>query len=240
MDVILKAKANDFIEMLTGRRLSKKINYVDDSRFQLIRKYKIDTVIDVGANRGQWAKPLVKEFPTVSVHSFEPLEQVFISLESASREYPNWMVHNLGVGSKSQRSLMNVASNSGLSSSFLEPNNHSVVHPDILFEKSSAEIQIIALDDFDALGAKSLVKIDTGGYESSVLDGLETKLDLVSVIEIESSFTPMYEGETSHHKIIKRLEDAGFVPYSFGNVHRDVDGRVWQLDTILVKRDLLG
>jgi FkbM family methyltransferase len=239
MDVILKAKVNDFIEALTGRRLIKNINYLEDSRFQLIPKYKIDTLIDVGANRGQWAKPLVKKFPLINVHSFEPLEQVFISLEMESREYPNWMVHNLGVGSKSQRSLMNVASNSGLSSSFLEPNNHSVVHPEIVFEKSSAEIQIMALDNFDAFGARNLVKIDTGGYESSVLDGLETKLDFISIIEIESSFTPMYAAESSHHKIISRLEDAGYVPYSFGNVHRDVNGRVWQLDTILVKRDLL-
>ena len=239
MDVILKSKANDFIEALTGRRLSQNINYLDQSRFQLISKYDIDTVIDVGANQGQWAKSLVKEFPLVTVHSFEPLKQVFISLEMNSRGNPNWKVHNLGVGSKNQRASMNVASNSGLSSSFLEPNNHTVVHPDIEFEKSVNEIQIIPLDDFNGFGSRNLVKIDTGGYESSVLDGLENKLDRVSVIEIESSFTPMYEGELSHHRIISRLEDSGYIPYSFGNVHRDRDGRVWQLDTILVKRDLL-
>jgi hypothetical protein len=143
------------------------------------------------------------------------------------------------VGSRSDVARINVASNSGLSSSFLKSTNHSVVHPTIYFEKNDAEIEILPLDNFMGFGSRNFLKIDTGGYENAVLDGISGKINLISLIEIESSFTPMYEGESTHHRLISRLEDLGFVPILFGNVHRDVSGRVWQLDTLLISKELL-
>jgi FkbM family methyltransferase len=239
MDSILKSAINDLLEILTGRRLTKNIDFLGDSRNALIERYAVDTIIDVRANNGQWAISLAKKFPSVNFHSFEPLPAVFECLELTARDYKNWNVYNLGVGSKNKAARINIASNSGLSSSFLESTNHSVVHPNIHFEKNYAEIEIVPLDNFMYFGSRNFLKIDTGGYENSVLDGISKKIKLISVIEIESSFTPMYECESTHHRIISRLEDEGFVPISFGNVHRDASGRVWQLDTLLINKELL-
>lgn len=239
MDSILKSAINNLLENLTGRRLTKNIDFFGESRNSLIERYSVDTIIDVGANKGQWAVSLVENFPFVNFHSFEPLPAVFEYLEITARDYDNWNVYNLGVGSKSEVACINVASNSGLSSSFLESTNHSLVHPNIYFEKNDVEIEIVPLNNFMHYGASNFLKIDTGGFENSVLDGISKKIKLISLIEIESSFTPMYEGESSHHRIISRLEDEGFVPISFGNVHRDASGRVWQLDTLLINKELL-
>ena len=239
MDSILKSVINDLLEVLTGRRLIKNVDFLGESRNALIERYAVDTIIDVGANRGQWAISLAKNFPNVKIHSFEPLPVIFEYLELTAQDNKNWNVYNLGVGSKNKVARINIASNSGLSSSFLESTNHSIVHPDIRFEKNDAEIEIVTLDNFMCFGSRNFLKIDTGGYENSVLDGISKKLKLISVIEIESSFTPMYEGEPTHHRIISRLEDEGFVPISFGNVHRDENGRVWQLDTLLINKELL-
>jgi FkbM family methyltransferase len=239
MDLILKSELNDFLEILTGRRLTKNIDLFSVCRNSTIQKYEIDTIIDVGANRGQWAIPLVKKFPSVKFHSFEPLPSVFEDLNLISQDYKNWDVYNVGVGSKNEVTKINSASNSGLSSSFLESTNHSIVHPGIHFEKSKTGIEIVPLDDFINYGSRNFLKIDTGGYENTVLDGMSKTLSQISVIEIESSFTPMYEGEASHHRVISRLEDEGFVPISFGNVHHDSSGRVWQLDTLLISEEIL-
>jgi FkbM family methyltransferase len=240
MDFTLKSVINDLLEYFTGRRLTKHIDFLGTTRDDVLLRCAVDTIIDVGANKGQWAKPLVKKFPSANFYSFEPLPNIFEYLELTARDHRNWNVHNQGVGAKRGVARINVASNSGLSSSFLESTNHSVVHPNIIFEKSNLVIDIIPLDDFMGYGARNFLKIDTGGFENSVLDGISSKMNLISAIEIESSFTPMYEGESSHHRVISRLEDSGFVPISFGNVHRDLSGRVWQLDTLLIKRDLIG
>ena len=239
MGFILKSLLNDLLETLTGRRLTQQIDYLGESRSKLISQYSIDTVIDVGANKGQWAKSLVEQFPATNFHSFEPLPNVYKYLELSARGHKNWSVYNQGVGSRKETRRINVASNSGLSSSFLESSNHSVVHPHIVFEKIDLEIDIMPLDDFMNYGSRNFLKIDTGGYENSVLEGISNKLRLISAVEIESSFTPMYEGELSHHHLVSRLGDSGFVPISFGNVHRDQSGRVWQLDTLLINRELI-
>ena len=72
------------------RRIVKLFNILSDGTFLLalfrglaagtehlsvLRKIKCDFVVDIGANRGQFALVVRKIFPNACIHSFEPLDE---------------------------------------------------------------------------------------------------------------------------------------------------------------------
>jgi hypothetical protein len=80
--------------------------------------------------------------------------------------------------------------------------------------------------------------LDVQGSEMDVILGSLTILEKVSVIEIESSFTPLYDGETSHHELVSKIKSLGFTPWFISTPSSDSSGRQFALDTILVSDDL--
>ncbi len=64
-----------------------------------LRGSNIRTVLDVGANEGQFAKYICGALPGVTVYSFEPLPDVFSSLRHWTESAPVKVVpFNVGLG----------------------------------------------------------------------------------------------------------------------------------------------
>jgi hypothetical protein len=87
-------------------------------RLEFISKNKIDIVIDVGANVGQFGKEMRALGYKGKIISFEPLKDAFEKLKIEANKDFDWEVYNLGVGSEMGKLQINVAQNS-FSSSFL-------------------------------------------------------------------------------------------------------------------------
>ncbi len=238
MPVPVKHNIKSLIERITGLTVSRKRNDFDLIRSALIRNLQPDLAIDCGANAGQWGSGIKREFPGLRLISFEPLINSFEILEKKSRTHKDWEVHKVALSSYTGTSIMHFASNEGMSSSLNTPVLHSIVHPEIVF-KESMEISVSTLDDYHLAGNRMFLKMDVQGHESELLKGATESIDSVAMIEVESSFTPLYESEVSHHELVTKLSAMGFIPYTFGNVHRDVKGRVWQLDTLLVRSEYM-
>jgi FkbM family methyltransferase len=170
--------------------------------------------------------------------SFEPIFAEFQKLESESQKHKYWDAIQVALSSKSGTEKINFASNQGMSSSLNRPFLHTSVHPSVNFSVGE-NVRISTLDEFKLEADRIFLKMDVQGHENSVLDGASNTMRSVALIELESSFTPLYESETPHHQLIERLSSMGFIPFDFGNVHRDETGRVWQIDTLLIKSDLL-
>ena len=78
-------------------RKSKDI-LLDRHLHNLFIKHQAETVIDVGANQGQYGQFLRSIGFTGSIISFEPLSDAFKTLSALSENDPNWHAYNHALG----------------------------------------------------------------------------------------------------------------------------------------------
>src|SRR5215218_1126126 len=88
-------------------------------RMHLLERNRIDLILDVGANVGQYAASLRECGYRGRIVSFEPLTSAFSRLEASAKADPLWEVVNIGMGDRDERATINMAGNSQ-SSSLLE------------------------------------------------------------------------------------------------------------------------
>ena len=86
----------------------------------LMALYGVNCVLDVGANRGQYAKRLRRSGFDGYIVSFEPVPEVLAQLRAAAAGDPKWTVHPYALGREDGVKAMNVVP--GTLSSLLAPN----------------------------------------------------------------------------------------------------------------------
>lgn len=179
----------------------------------LIKQKKIQTVLDVGANKGQFASTILKHHPRLNVISFEPLSEAYEQLVSKSKPYENWHTFNYAIGSKSSEEEINVSENSH-SSSLLEINKS---HLDAEQSARVVRKETIKVAPLDSLvnnnNENLLLKVDTQGFELEVLQSSKTLLSNVKLVIIELSFVSLYKGSATFSVIVDFLEKNGFTLY---------------------------
>lgn len=179
---------------------------------------KVDCVLDVGANRGQFHDYLRDEVQFEGpIVSFEPIPEVAAAISERARADERWIVHNYALGSSAGVARFNVMKSSTLSS-FLAP-QHGAAQG---FEDSNTvarviDVEIRKLDDvFPELAAnlqcKSVyLKLDTQGFDMEVIKGASQTLGrFVHGMQTEASVKPLYQGMPDYACAIRDLERLGF------------------------------
>lgn len=199
---------------------------------------KIDTVLDIGANTGQFAKTILALLPNAKIYSFEPLPDCFEELNNFAIKNDSTKAFNVGIGAES--GMMSFERNeSSQSSSFLKmTDTHKIAFP--FTEKSTTvEVKITRLDDIAQeinLSESLLIKIDVQGYEDKVLLGGKATIDKAKVVIVETSFVQLYESQPLFDDIYRTFREWEF---SFlGMVEQIVDpktGQILQGDAIFIK-----
>lgn len=183
----------------------------------MIRHHGITTVIDAGANSGQYAHYLRESGFEGAIFSFEPLDGPFAELQQSAAKDPRWKTFHCALGAEPALLQINVSGN-GASSSFLPITERSTnAVPDTGFV-GAQRAEVKRLDEFANLfkpGEKVFLKIDTQGYEDRVLAGAGEILQQVGLIECELSTVPLYEGQLLFLEMIKHLDSLGFRPVNF-------------------------
>jgi len=225
-----------------GVRLERLERPFEGQRANLMRDLKPDLIIDGGANIGQWASQVRKVNPAIKIWSFEPLEDSRKQLEEVSHRYRNeWEVFPFALGQKNETRHINIASNSQMSSSFFDSSFHSQIRPDITFD-SQQKVAVVSLDSLEhqLKEFKNIfLKLDVQGFEMSVILGAVKILPRISMIELESSFTPLYEGETAHHELIVKIKEFGFTVWCISTPSSEKSGRQFALDTLLIRSNVI-
>jgi FkbM family methyltransferase len=183
-------------------------------RGRLLQSLRIDVVLDVGANVGQYAQELRRDLGFAGqIHSFEPLAAAFQVLQDQAARDPSWSVFNFGLGDVSGSASINVAGDSESSSLLDMLPRHVEAAPRSRFVGTEV-IEIKTLDAvFDELrspGERVYLKIDTQGFENRVLLGAERCLAEVAAVQVEMSLTPLYVGEPNFVEMCKLLVDTGY------------------------------
>jgi FkbM family methyltransferase len=205
----------------------------------ILKHFNVQTVIDVGANEGQYAAGLLTNGYSGTIYSFEPIQKPFEQLRRKAERTPKWKAFNYGVGSKTEDIAINVSENIVSSSIF------SVEHASVNAEPSSKivrqeKIRLVALETFFTdeklqLSPETLLKLDVQGFEMEVLKGCQRMLPQIRLIQAELSFVPLYQNAPLFQEVVTFLAQKGFEIYSIIPGFRDLaSGRMLQADGIFL------
>jgi len=208
--------------------------------FQAIQKNKIDLIFDVGSNTGQFAKGLREVGYKYRIVSFEPLSSAHRILTKVARDTKGWEVHErCAIGDINGSIKINISGNSVSSSILTMLPDHSNAAPESAYIKTE-ETRICTLDSLSpqymTTENRTLIKIDTQGFEWQVLDGALKTISCAQAIMIELSLVELYSGQRLWEAIIERLESEGFHLWSLQPAFVDPhDGRTLQLDGLFFR-----
>lgn len=208
-------------------------------RMKLFDNYKINVILDVGANTGQYANIVRNSGFKGKIVSFEPLSTAYKTLKNNSITVNNWEALNFGLGDFDGESIINISANSE-SSSFLNMLPVHIKHrPESKFigkEKVTIKKLDSVFHNFSNDSDNIFLKIDAQGYEYNILQGGNKSLNNIDGLQIEMSLEPLYEGEKLICELIGYIETKGYKLMSIepGSVDYS-SGQMFQVDGIFFK-----
>lgn len=177
-----------------------------------LRDFGIRTVLDVGANTGQFAQVAHYVFPDARIHAFEPLPSAYQAMMERMAGVEEFQAYQTAIGERDGTVTFHQSASSPSSSVLDMTSAHTEAFPWTQGE-TDIEVEIHRLDHYLpglAIEPKLLLKIDVQGYSLPVLQGAQQTLDLADLVFVETSVTPLYEGEATFDQVYRHLAGAGF------------------------------
>lgn len=202
---------------------------------------RIDAVLDVGANVGQYGELMRSLGFGGHIYSFEPVRAVFEKLRQAAAGDDKWHCYNLALGSAAEKKEINVYS-SHVFSSFLEANSYSKGIWDSLNRSSVETVEVVRLDDFLPTVADRgqctnfLLKMDTQGFDLQVFRGATRALPDIVALQSELGLIEVYEGTPDPYETLREFNRAGYHISGMYPINRDQSLAVIEYDCVLVRR----
>lgn len=198
---------------------------------------KPNVVLDVGANRGQFALFARHCWPQALVVSFEPLPGPAKLWRAVMAGDARARLVTAAVGATRAKMTVNVTTEDDSSSLLPLGSKHkSLYHSAVV---SHVETTVAPLPDFvteEDLQGEILLKIDTQGFELEVLKGCRSLFNRISYIYAELSFVELYDSQPLASEIICYLNDAGFELIGIYNLSADGKGTQIQADMLFKRR----
>lgn len=198
------------------------------------------TVVDVGANQGQFCRAVLAWRPSSRVHCLEPVPAC---REILLREFggrSNVKVHSLALGDREgDLDFRQTPGSDG--SSFHEPTPAMREAFPQLTGGSLIKAPTVKLATFlgrNGIARCDLLKLDVQGHEGPVLRDVAGCRKIIAAILVEVSFESLYEGDTPQGELIAHLQAAGFDLHCFTHfIHDPVSLRLLQADALLLNRE---
>jgi FkbM family methyltransferase len=179
-------------------------------------------IIHVGASTGQE----IGAYRSVGIQpvlAIEPLDAPYAALVKEIGDAAGVYPVKACLSDRAGRHVeFHVASNDGMSSSYLVPTGHVNLAPEVTFAPSTVAMVTTTLDHVVQSAAVAhgfdpqrldYLAIDTQGSELDILRGSEVTLARVNFIFTEVSFGTLYEGSPSQYDIVDHLRARGFDLY---------------------------
>jgi len=198
-----------------------KVSDQFDNSYRLVlalKENKIEHVLDIGANEGQFARGIRYYGYNNKITSFEPLIDVHKKLLKNSEKDKEWRVFRpVALGNKNSETSINVSENSVSSSLLQITKEHIKNAPQSKFvskqhteERKLEEI----LNEIDTNNQNLFLKIDTQGYEFQVLQGCLNIIGKFKGILVEVSLIELYIGQKKWFEIVDLIQSHGFKLWS--------------------------
>jgi len=178
-----------------------------------LRQLPIKTVIDVGANTGQFARNTIDVFPDARLYCFEPQPEPFRQLEQWARSVPAGRVQalNLALGDTDGQVEMHVFPRLDVASSLLAPTPQLKNWLGAVRDETRILVPLRRLDTIPSIELEPdvLVKLDAQGYDGQIIRGGRETLRQSRACLVEVELDPMYEGQSSFLEIDNLLAEVG-------------------------------
>jgi FkbM family methyltransferase len=176
-----------------------------------LSKYDFDCVLDVGANRGQFALFSRRTFPDCQIISFEPLSRPGSIFTRLFERDPKTKLVAAAIATKSGAITMHITEQDDSSSPLDLDEPQKEIFGSSVVERRDVPCgplkQFLAAGEF---GAHTLLKIDTQGFELEVLRAAEDALGDIEAIYCEASFLRLYKEQPLASDVISYLNQKGF------------------------------
>jgi FkbM family methyltransferase len=212
----------------------------------LLDHYRVDCVLDVGANVGQFAHDLRRGGFSGRIVSVEPVPAFVERLEKEAADDPQWAVHGLALGStdgtiplRVQRTFSSVLPASEYGKRRF-PTLQQGAEEEHIVDVPLRRLETLLREQFGEPGGhptrpRIFLKMDTQGFDLEVFRGLGAWAEHVVGLQSEVSLLPIYEQMPRMAEAIAEYEKGGFEISGLYPVTSEPDGRVIEYDCVMVR-----
>ena len=190
---------------LARHQVAAAVEHLDAIRF-----CKAATLVDIGANKGQFSLAYRTLFPDGDVIAFEPFPESASRFEALFSQDRRVTLHRVALSDAEGVANFHVTSRRD-SSSLLKPGQKQSDAFGVHGEKeiSVAVRRLDAMVDLSTLKKPIMIKIDVQGAERKVLQGC-ADLACAEYIYVELSFVELYEGQPLFDEMVRFLASLGY------------------------------
>ncbi|MCX6732976.1 MAG: FkbM family methyltransferase [Candidatus Roizmanbacteria bacterium] len=201
---------------------------VSNSKFITLTKMKnIKTVVDVGANVGYFSLMIKNFYPKANIFCFEPIPKTYSCLYNNFINDKSVKTFNSAVGSEVGNKRMSFSESSNALSQITKGGEVKVTTTTL--DTLIKEQKISSID---------ILKIDTEGYESHVLEGAKKTLALTKYLLIEVSLTKNIEYSLSYLMSLLYSKEFEYQLIYFRNLDNVAEGKTHSFDFLMINKKL--
>jgi FkbM family methyltransferase len=220
-------------------------HFADEHLMWVLRKLEINCVLDVGANKGQFARRLRRLGFSGRIASFEPVPDLLAHLRSSAESDPDWFIHPFALGEEEGTAEINVVP--GKMSSMREASDFGREWATKLRDTHPETIEVRRLDsvlDEATAGVQDpriLLKLDTQGFDLQAFRGAGSRITEMLALQSELACVPIYDGMPRMPEQLSEYESAGFEISALFPVSRHRKSmRVIEFDVLMVRPEASG
>jgi FkbM family methyltransferase len=207
--------------------------------YKWLKDQGIKSIIDIGANEGQFSEKIRLLFPHATIYAFEPLPDVCKKLVQNFKNDNHFSAFNVGIGETKATLTIN-CNESTASSSFLSMTDLHKENFTHAVKAKAMEVPIETLDNIlndKIINRPLLIKMDVQGFEDKVIAGGKNILSLADIIITELSFEKLYKEQPLFDDIYKALSDLGFnYCGSIDQLRSPESNKILQADGVFMKK----
>lgn len=192
----------------------------------------LSTVVDIGANRGQFALCIRRLYPEAQIYSFEPLRKPAAVWLETFRGDSRATLFNKAVAPGSGPATMHVP-RWDVSASLLPIGSAQQANFPFTAEASQEIVATVLLSecvDAAAIKGRALLKLDVQGFELAALQGCADVLDRFELVYVEASFIELYVGQALASDVVAFLLERNFELLCVANLSSGRSQRPIQAD----------
>jgi FkbM family methyltransferase len=236
-----------------GRRAHKLLRLLADRRFRAGLRHGVGatiehagalagrdfaSVVDVGANRGQFTLFVAGLYPQARIFAFEPLPGPYAVLARIASGRERIQTFRAAIGPRVATASIHVMHPEDSSSLLAPTERQSAVFPQTRLA-GTLPVEMAPLHAFVGPGdlcAPALLKLDVQGFELAALEGCASLLDRFAAVYVECSFVPLYADQPLADEVLAHLRAHGLRLAGIYNLVDDRGGRAVQADCLCERR----
>lgn len=213
---------------------------------EMLPALKIESVIDVGANKGQYYDFLRDRVGFKGrIVSFEPIPELAAELQRRTASDPKWTVHNLALGRTPGVLPLHVSDKTGWSSLLTKTSDKANDLAASIKIERVVDVSVRTLDEVFAILEPTLepsscyLKLDSQGFDLEIMQGAKNSLLSIPALQSELELLKIYENAPDYLRVIEFLRDNGFAISGLFPIWTDQSFRVGEMDGVFRNANLV-